>query len=110
MTDSAINVDADLTIRAGTAEGHLSGSGCHLRFTATDLTPFLSSAPSADANVVRRATTRIAEAGMSISVVEAGDTILDVGDVEPSLIAQMFGFRNVRIRRPFRLLARYLKR
>jgi hypothetical protein len=110
MTGPAILAEADLTIRTGTAEGRLSGSGSRLTFSAANLSPFIGSAPRIDRGLVRDATTRLAASGISLSVVEDGDTILDIGDVEPSLIARAFGFSNVRIQRPIRLLARSLRR
>lgn len=100
MTDSAIIADADLTIRAGTAEGHLSGSGTRLSFETTRLTPFLASLPSCSTSGAHASADRFASMGLSVTVIENGVAILDVGNVESSLIARAFGVRNVRIRRP----------
>ena len=110
MTRSAIIADADLTIRAGTAEGHLSGSGSRLSFETSRLTPFLSSIPNDSSRGMKPAASRLASMGLTVSVLEDGVAVLDIGNVEPSLISRAFGLRNVRIRRPFRLLARYLRR
>ena len=110
MTRSAIIADADLTIRAGTAEGHLSGSGSCLSFETTHLTPFLRSLPSDSSRGARSAGEQLPSMGLSVSVIENGVALLDVGNVESSLIARAFGVRNMRIRRPIRLLARYLRR
>ena len=110
MTRSAIIADADLTIRAGTAEGHLSGSGSRLSFETSRLTPFLASMPAESNQGMQTAASGLASVGLSVSVIEDGVAVLDLGDVETSLIARALGLRNVRIRRPFRLLARYLRR
>lgn len=110
MTRSAIIAEADLTIRAGTAEGHLSGSGSRLSFETTQLAPFLASLPTDSNRGARAAAERLASMGLSVSVIEDGVALLDIGDVEPSLIARVFRVRNVRVRRPLRLLVRYLRR
>lgn len=110
MTRSAITADADLTIRTGTAEGRLSGSGSRLLFETSRLTPFLAQV-AGDANrPIRSAVNGLASMGLSVSVIEEGVAIVDIGNVESSLIARALGFRGVRIHRPFRLLARYLRR
>lgn len=110
MTDSAIVADADLTIRAGTAEGHLGGSGSRLSFETSRLTPFLASLPIGSARGSRAAADLLASMGLSVTVIENGVPILDVGKVESSLIARALGLRNTRVRRPLRLFARYLRR
>jgi hypothetical protein len=110
MASSAIIADADLTIRTGTAEGYLSGSGSRLSFETLRLTPFLASMPPDSNRGMQIAADALASVGLSVSVIEDGVAVLDLGDVETSLIARAFGLRNVRIRRPFRLLARYLRR
>ena len=110
MTRSAIIADADMTIRAGTAEGHLSGSGSHLSFETARLTPFLTSLPGDSNRRIRSAAAGLASMGLSIGVVEDGVAVIDIGNVQSSLLARAIGLRNVRIRRPLRLLARYLRR
>jgi hypothetical protein len=110
MTDSAIFADADVTIRAGTGEGHLSGTGSRLSFETIRLTPFLASLPMDSSRGARAAADQLASMGLSMTVIERGVPILDVGNVESSLIARAFGVRNIRVRRPLRLLARYLRR
>jgi hypothetical protein len=110
MTRSAIVADADLTIRAGTAEGHLGGSGSRLSFETPHLTPFLAAMPGESDRSVQAAANRLAAIGLSVSVIEGGVVLLDMGDGQTSLLGRALGLRNVRIRRPFRLLARYLRR
>jgi hypothetical protein len=109
-TRSAIVADADLTIRAGTAEGRLSGSGSRLTFETSRLTPFLTAMPNESDRGWRIASRALASSGVSVSVVESGVAVLDIGDVRTSILARVIGLRHVRIRHPFRLLARYLRR
>lgn len=110
MTRSAIAADADLTIRAGTAEGSLSGSGSRLSFETSNLTPFLASLPGDSNRGIRSAAAGLASMGLSIGVIEDGVEVLDIGNVDSSFIARALGLRNIRVRRPVRLLVRYLRR
>ncbi len=110
MTRSAIIADADLTVRAGTGEGHLSGSGSHLAFETPHLAAFLATMPGESARGIRSVARGLASMGLSVGVIEDGVAVLDMGDGHTSLLARAFGFQHVRIRRPLRLLARYLWR
>lgn len=110
MTHSAIIVDADLTIRAGTAEAHLSGSGPRLTFETARLTPFLASLPDDSRRGIQPAATRLAAMGLTIGVIEDGVAVLEIGNVGSSFIGRAFGLRDIRIHRPLRLLMRYLRR
>ena len=107
MTGSVINIEADLSIQAGAAAGHLGGSGSNLVFETANLTPFITS--SGDRASLNAATDRLASAGISISLNEGGRTVANVGAVDRSLIAALVGFRHIRVRRPFLLLLRYLR-
>jgi hypothetical protein len=110
MNDPAVIADADLMIRTGAAEGHLSGSGSLLRFTTSDLAPILGSVPGANRTTVKQLVGALAKTGLSVSVVERDSVIVDIGDVRTSLVARALGLRGVRVRRPIRLLAKYLRR
>ncbi len=110
MSHPAIVVDADLTIRAGTAEGLLSGSGSRLSFETPTLSPFFASAPADLRRGLPTVASRLASMGLSIRVIEDGVEVLEIGDVSRSLIARAFGLRNTRIRRPIRLVASFLRR
>ena len=110
MSDPAVIADADLMIRTGTAEGHLSGSGSLLTFTTADLSPIFDAMPGGNRSAFERLVGRLAEAGLSVRVIERGSIIAEVGNVRTSIVARAFGLRGVRIRRPVRLLVRYLRR
>jgi hypothetical protein len=81
-----------------------------LSFETPHLAPFLASLPSESDRGLRSVASGLASMGLSVGVIEDGVAVLDIGDTKTSLVARVFGFQHVRIRRPLRLLARYLRR
>ncbi len=106
MSDSVLAIDADVSISAGAATGHLGGSGSSLVFEVTNLTPFISSSGSRSS--LNAMADRLAYAGVTINLTENGRAVAELGAVERSWFARLFGLRNLHLRRPLLLLRRYL--
>lgn len=108
MSDSVLAIDADVSISAGAATGHLGGSGSNLVLETTNLTPFFASA--GDRSSVNAFADRLARVGVSITVMEGDLPVVEIGAVDHSLLARLVGLRNMRLRRPFLIAKRYVRR